>query len=72
MSKRKKSIDKLKSEEELMKTRLVSFDTWFFNQVKLGKLKDYQKLEIFTFIVKDHKLKEVEDPNSYDRILRLY
>lgn len=65
-SKKSKKV-KVKKEVKIVQ----SYDVWFYNQVKVGKLRLVQKLEIMTFF-KEKGLKDIEDPENYNEILKYY
>ena len=48
------------------------FQTWFARKVLKNQLKAYHYDEIYTFIIKDNKKSEIENPNLYDEILKKY
>lgn len=65
--KRSKSVSDTESEFNNQTT----FNKWFGNKVLNGELNFWQRDEILTFF-KEKDLKEIEDSNRYDEILKLY
>ena len=65
-NKRKKS--RAKVSEEKKPSQAISFEQFFSEKVRVGKLKDWQRKEIFAFF-KDLNLREKEDLATYEEAL---
>lgn len=72
-NKRRKSRAKVSksSKEDKKPSPKVTFETFFFKCVIEGKLKSWQRKEIAAFF-KDMKLKDKEDSEVYEEMLKRY
>ncbi len=73
MKTKKKMSKKVEKVEELKSTpEKVTFVVWFADKVAKKQLKETHRSEISTFFFKDKGLRQQEEKNIYDKILKLY
>ena len=64
--------EKTLADEKPNKNNKIPFVSWFFKQVRAGKLGLWQEREIILFFI-HHDLHPIEDEEEkYDNILKLY